>query len=312
MRPELSLLMPARNEEFLARTITDALEHSHGDTEIIAVCDGYWPVPTIDDHPRVTVVHLSKSIGQRAATNLAARLSTAKYVAKCDAHCSFADGFDTVLMADCEYDMTMVPTQYTLHAFSWVCQDCGESTYQGPQPEKCDKCGKTDIQREMVWKPRKNKKTEFARFDSDLRFQYWSQYRKRPEAQGEIADCMCAVGCFWMMQRKRFWELGGCDEEHGSWGQMGVEVALKAVLSGGRHVVNRRTSYSHMFRTQKGFSFPYPLSGNATERARKYSRDLWMNNRWSKQVRPLSWMVSKFAPVPGWSDEAVKSLPPLS
>ena len=35
---DLSILIPARNEMFLRRTIEDILEHMEGDTEIIAVC----------------------------------------------------------------------------------------------------------------------------------------------------------------------------------------------------------------------------------------------------------------------------------
>jgi hypothetical protein len=56
-----------------------------------------------------------------------------------------------------------------------------------------------------------------------------------------------------------------------------------------------------MFRTNnKGFSFPYQISGNQIERAKQYSRDLWLNNKWPKAKHPLSWLVDRFAPVPGW------------
>ena len=64
------------------------------DTEVIAICDGYWPDPPVVDHPKVTIVHHTKSIGQRAATNEGARISQAKYVMKLDAHCTVDKGFD--------------------------------------------------------------------------------------------------------------------------------------------------------------------------------------------------------------------------
>jgi glycosyltransferase involved in cell wall biosynthesis len=38
----LSVIIPARNEQFLAHTIQDILAHSEADTEIIAVLDGQW------------------------------------------------------------------------------------------------------------------------------------------------------------------------------------------------------------------------------------------------------------------------------
>lgn len=298
---ELSVLIPARNELFLKQTIENVLANIRGDTEIIAILDGAWADPPILDHPRVTLVHHTESIGQRAATNEAARISQAKYVMKLDAHCAVDEGFDVKLMANCEYDWTCIARMYNLHGFSWECGKCGVHTYQGPVPTKCEQCDNTtEFRRVIVWKPRWGRKTDFARFDKEMHFQYWGSYGKRPEAQGEIADTMCSVGAMWFMHRERFWELGGCDEKHGSWGQFGVEWACKAALSGGRHVVNKMTWFSHMFRTQPGFGFPYPLSGSAQDRAREYSRWMWLGNNWPKAIHPLSWLIEKFSPVPDW------------
>jgi hypothetical protein len=159
----------------------------------------------------------------------------------------------------------------------------------------------------MVWKPRLGRKTDFARFDKTLHFQYWGSYGKRPEAQGDIADVMCHVGACWMMERSRYWELGGLDEEHGSWGQMGVEISCKSWLSGGRQVVNKRTWFSHMFRTQPGFGFPYHLSEDAVEIARKRSRWLWEKGNWIGAIYPLEWLLEKFAPIPDWDIPKVES-----
>ena len=112
---------------------------------------------------------------------------------------------------------------------------------------------------------------------------------------------MTSLGACFFMTRERFWQIGGLDEAHGGWGQLGVEVACKSWLSGGRQVVNKRTWFAHMFRTQGGdFSHPYPLSGSEVEGARTYSRQLWKENRWPGQVRPLAWLLEKFQPVPGW------------
>ena len=100
---DLSVLIPARNEMFLQNTIDDVLKNIRGDTEIIVVLDGYeskahpggtWPDYGMPMHERVTVVHRPVSIGQRGATNEAARLSTSKYIMKLDAHCAVAQGFD--------------------------------------------------------------------------------------------------------------------------------------------------------------------------------------------------------------------------
>ena len=70
---DLSIIIPARNEVYLQRTIEDVLQNITADTEIIAVCDGYWPDPAINDHPRVNIIHHSEARGQRQSINEAAR-----------------------------------------------------------------------------------------------------------------------------------------------------------------------------------------------------------------------------------------------
>lgn len=297
---DLSIIIPARNEIFLAKTIENILENIEADTEIIAVLDGYWPDPYVNDNPRVTLLHFTEPIGQRMATNLGVQLSRSKYMMKCDAHCSFDKGFDRKLMEDCEYNWTVIPRMYNLHAFDWKCSECGWTQYQGPKPDKCEKCGNTNIEMSVVWKPRWNRKADFALFNFDMRFKYWNDYKNRVEAKDEIADVMCSVGACWFMHRDRYLEIDGLDEDHGTWGQVGVELACKSWLSGGRQVVNKKTWFAHMFRTQDGFSWPYPISGKAVDKCRKYSQDLWKNNKWPKQKKKLSWLIDKFSPVPTW------------
>lgn len=307
-RRDLSVLIPARNEMFLAKTIDSVLANIEANTEVIAVCDGYWPDPPLLDHPRVVVIHHTESVGQRAATNEAAWLSQAKYIMKADAHCAFDKGFDVKLMRDCDYDWTVIPRMYNLHAFDWLCKSCQHRVYQGPKPENCEECKSPDIVMDVVWKPRIKRRTDFARFDNTMHFQYWQKYDKRPESVGDIADVMSFVGACWFMHRERYLELEGLDESHGSWGQVGTEISCKSWLSGGRLVVNKKTWFSHMFRTNgAGFSFPYHISGNAQERARRYSRDLWLKDRWPLARLPLKWLVDKFAPVPGWEEEGVQN-----
>jgi len=308
----LSVLIPSRNEMFLLNTINNILANIEGDTEVIAVLDGeeqphfgrrqlrHW-----DESGRVILISCKEPIGQQGVTNLAARTSTAKYVMKLDAHCAVDKGFDVKLMSDCEKDWTVIPRLYNLHGFDWKCNACGNRTYQGPKPDKCTVCNESrGFEMVIVWEPRIKRRTDFARFDNTLHFQYWSKYEKRPEAQGDIADVMSSVGACFFMHRERFWELEGLDEGHGFWGQFGTEIACKSWLSGGRQVVNKKTWYSHMFRTKQGtdWGFPYQISGNQQDRAREYSRNLWFNNAWPKQVKKLRWLVEKFWPVPDWNE----------
>src|SRR5678815_4260105 len=92
----LSILIPARNEfyydiDLLHETITNVLANTSAKTQVVAVLDGYdtqWPLTPLPINSRLTVIQHRKSIGQRAATNEAARVATGEYVMKLDAHCA--------------------------------------------------------------------------------------------------------------------------------------------------------------------------------------------------------------------------------
>ena len=308
---DLSVIIPARQEMFLAKTIENILENIEADTEIIAVCDGNWPDPPVFDHPRVTILFNPVPVGQRAATNQGARLSQAKFLMKADAHCAFGKGFDRILIEDCKYDWTMIPALYNLHAFDWKCNACGNQTYQGVLPDKCKKCGKSEgFEMVVLFKPREGKGPYYSwRFDNKMEFKQWRKHCRRPEAKGDFVETLSFAGPCFFIHRDRYWELGGCDEGHGSWGQFGTEWACKTWLSGGKLITTKKTWFAHLFRTgnfkgsgYNGSSFPYPLAGSAQEYAKKYSRDLWLNDRWEGAKYPLSWLIDKFKPVPDWHD----------
>jgi glycosyltransferase involved in cell wall biosynthesis len=298
---DLSIVIPSRNEEFAARTVEDIVKNKRGNTEVIVVLDGALAEPQIADHPDVRVIYLSESIGQRAATNLGVKLSEAKYVAKCDAHTAYDEGFDLKLMDGMQDDWTVVPVMRNLHAFSWVCDDCGHETYQGPVPEGCanSSCAgqKYSFHKEVKWIGKQSPQSTAYLFNRKLQFWYFNELKKRQNREGgKWVETMSLQGSFFMLTREKYWELNICDETWGSWGQQGTEVALKTWLSGGRVVCKTDTWYAHMFRTRDGFSFPYPMSGKDQDRARKISRDLFLNNKWDKQVRPLSWVLDRFWP----------------
>jgi len=307
---DLSILIPSRNEIFLAKTIEDILANIEMDTEIIAVLDGAWSNPSIPQHDRVNIIYVPESIGQRASTNLACALSSAKYIMKVDAHCSFDKGFDRKMIADMQDNWTMVPTMRNLWAFDWKCYYCGWKQYQGRTPEKCGQCGKTGkIRRKMVWIGKHRPQSNSYCFDSEPRFQYFREFSKRPEGRGDLTESMSIQGSCFMATREKYWELNLCDESLGSWGNQGIEVACKTWLSGGRVIINQKTWYAHLFRTQGGdSSFPYEQGGREVQKTKGKVWDLFFNQNWDKQVRPVSWLVEKFMPVPGWTEEDLNKI----
>lgn len=298
-KPTLSVIIPARNEEFLNLTVQEVLTKSRGKTECIVILDGAWPIVPLPQHDRLNIIYHSKSVGQRAAINEAARLSRAKYIMKLDAHCTLDEGFDVKLIESAKElgrEVTQVPLQYNLHAFDWVCPD-GHRRYQSPSGP-CLECGKETV-KEIIWKKRDRHRTWAWYFDKDLKFQpSWYEYEKKN--RGDYVETMTLLGACFFMDREWYWELGGSDEEHGSWGQQGVEIACKTWLSGGRLICNRKTWFSHMFRTQGGdFSFPYTMSGKDVAKAREHSENVWKGGRFPKAVHDLHWLIEKFSP-PTW------------
>jgi len=325
---DLSIIIPSRNEMFLKNTVEDILDKRRGNTEIIIGLDDKWPDPPITDHEDVTMIHTGQRYGQRGMANQCVKLSRAKYVAKCDAHCGFDEGFDVKLMADMKDDWTVVPVMRNLHAFDWVCTKCGWRTYQGRTPIKCGwkKDRKTDwhkiggcdaegtLIRDFKWIGKNNPQSDSYRFDTEPHFQYFKAYRKRPEYQKMLketglTESMSLQGSFFMLTREKYWELNICDENFGSWGSQGMEVAIKTWLSGGRVIVNHNTWYGHMFRSQGGdFGFPYPNADRKVDENRALAKDYFFNNKFDKAIHPLSWLIEKFWPIPGWTEEDLKKL----
>lgn len=288
---ELSIVIPARNEEWLPQTVADLLKNTSDKTEVIVGLDGYDT--ELPAHPRLRVHKEVESIGQRGMQNKLVEMSTAKYVAKTDAHCAFDEDFDTKMISRMEDDITLVPVMRNLHIFDWVCDFCDARVYQGPQPQTCPECQSTDFKRDIVWNPKTNPQSSAYRFNKNLQFKYFPELRSKLPKEG-LQESMSLQGSFFMCTRDKYWSLKLCDESWGSWGQQGSEVALKTWLSGGRVLCNFDTWYAHLFRTQAGFSFPYPMNGHNQEQARKISQDLFLNDNWDQAVHPLSWLLEKF------------------
>jgi glycosyltransferase involved in cell wall biosynthesis len=317
---DLSVLIPARNEKYLKRTVDDVLRNIRGDTEILIGLDGEWADPPIDDDPRVTVLYRNEVRGQRGITNDLANISKGRYLMKLDAHCKVAEGFDVELMKGFEElgdNVVQIPAMYNLHAFNWKCMKCGNEWYQSPTPNRCwmpgesrEKnlnCDSKAFQKVMIWDRRKTRRSEAYCFDSDPHFQYHREQMRR--TQGDFVESMSIQGSCFVLSREKYFKWNACDEKIGSWGSQGIEVACKAWLSGGKVVTNRKTWYSHLFRTQGGdFGFPFPNPGSGVQNAKKRVRELFFTNSWDQQVRPIQWLIEKFDYPRDWTPEKVEQL----
>lgn len=314
---DLSILIPARNEMFLKNTIEDILKNKEMETEVIATLDGAWADPPIPQYENVNIIHVPEAVGQRSATNLAAKLAKGKYLMKVDAHCSFDKGFDRKMIEGFKKhddNVTMVPIMRNLWAFDWKCYHCGKKWYQDNKPDVCDQCGKGDkLRMKMLWIGKNNPQSTSYCFNYEPRFMYFEDWKHRPQYRKDkeetgFTETMSLQGSCFMTTKKLYWDLKLCDDSLGNWGNQGVEVACKTWLSGRRVLCNHNTWYAHMFRTKTDFGFPWPVSGREQVKTKKNVRDLFWKKKWSKAVRDVDWLVEKFWPVPGWTEKDLADL----
>lgn len=262
----ISIIIPARNEPYLQNTIDDLFAKAIGDIEVIAILDNYWPDPPLKNQKDLIIVHQSKVNGMRSNINAGARIAKGKFLMKCDAHCCFDRGFDEKLKTNCKYNWTVVPRRYGLDVENW---DRTDKIYDFQYIEKVTLKGKD-----------------------------WPEYGERVKGK-EITALMTSQGSCWFMHRDRFRDLGGLDEvNYGIMGREAQEVCLKAWLSGGQYILNRKTWYAHWRKNKRTF----PHDSDQRQKSKTYAMDTWKNNKWPMQKRSLEWLVEKFAPVPTWED----------
>ena len=269
----LSIVIPSRNEPYLQKTIQDLLTKASGEIQIIAVLDGYWEdIKKYVNDKRVTYIHFTNSRGMRNAINSGVSIAKGEYILKCDAHCLFDQGYDVKLIEDCREKTIVVPRRWALDPIKW------EIELKNPK-YPVDYMYLSNDYHGVVWEE-KNK-------DEDLKIHV-------------IDDLMSSQGSCWFMRKDYFYELELMDESlYGSFASEFQEVGLKAWLSGGRVIVNKKTWYCHWHKTEsRGYSLSQAESKKASDHVLN-----WMKGgyKWHKQIHDINWLVAKFAPVPTWN-----------
>ncbi|MFA5133088.1 MAG: glycosyltransferase family 2 protein [Candidatus Paceibacterota bacterium] len=279
-----SILIPSRNEQFLQKTIDDILSKATGEIEIIAVLDGYWSVPKLKDYPNLTIIHLPR-LGMRTAINASASIAKGKYLLKCDAHCIFAQGFDEVLVKDCQEDWVVIPRRYRMDSNNLDIENWKYIDDKRAPVDYHYLCypGINDGLHGIIWKDRAMQRKDFM-----------------------IDDEMSSQGSCWFMHKSYFDRFNGVQEEgYGSFCQEFQQIGLRTWLSGGRVVVNKNTWYAHLYKG-KAFGRMYTMDTKDVERGKHWSCDYWMNNRWKERKYDIEWLIDKFSPVPGWEKDKSK------
>lgn len=282
---KVSILIPSRNEQFLAPTVDDVFAKATGDIDVIVNLDGYWPDPPLKDRPGLQIVHHPEPIGMRPGINACAEFATGEYLMKLDAHCLLDAGFDEALQADCDEDWVAVPRRKRLDAENWCIQDVG----------------KPDI--DYIYLSYPDDPNDFG--GKGLNGKLWNAKNQNESLRGDlIVDLMSAQGSCWFMHKAYFYELELMDaESYGTFWNEFQEIGLKCWLSGGRVVRNKKTWYAHLHKGKRygrGYSLRRSLLKQGATHTNKWLR---MGEAWHKQTLPLSWLIEKFWPVPSWPED---------
>ena len=274
----VSVLVPSRNEPYLARTVDGLFATAGGDIEVIVVQDGP-PYTPLHERPNLMVL-CEPQRGLKACLNQAATLSTGGYLIKIDAHCSISSGWDIALQNTCEDSWVVIPRLYVLTAETWDWQD-GRFYDHFYLP-----CPLTD--------------KRMFRFQAGG---HWPQRTQERLAASPLDETMNFQGGCWFMSRKHYWEhLQGwiCNDFTGC-AQEQTTIGLQTWLGpwDGRCMVNKSVWYAHM---HKGRQHPrgYPASPQTINAGYLYDAEYWMLGKWGQDRRGVGWLVDRFAPVPTW------------
>lgn len=117
---KLSIVIPSWKDPLIHPTIDSLLANAQGDIEVIPVVDGYTPVPTFRDDPRVKPLILTENRGMRGAINAGVEAATGEYLMRMDEHQMVGFGYDRILMEACQPNWILTPRRYALDPVQWA------------------------------------------------------------------------------------------------------------------------------------------------------------------------------------------------
>lgn len=263
----VSVLVPARNEKYLSKTINDIYTNAIGDIEVIIVLDGETQYPIPEHRPNLKIIKNKEPIGLTASIDKAASASEGDYLIKTDSHCRFGEGFNAKLLKNIEENWVVVPRRWTLDLETWQIHPRMVDYFY----LSCPWTHPQFMMQSCTWISKTEQKQDTL-----------------------IDDMMCFQGSMWMMSKKHwknlriFESIGDSYAEH-------HEISMRTWLGGGRVVINKNAWYAHPKRyDERG----YRMSINKIYRDHKRSATFWINNEWKDRVHDFDWLIDKFWPLP--------------
>lgn len=271
---KVSVLIPARNEPYLSRTVEECLSKAYGDVEVVVTLDGCDA--DLKPDRRLKVIRKLQPEGMRAAINSAAAVATGDFLFKLDAHCLLSEGYDEALQSECDSDWIVVPRRYRLDVDKWCIRE------DKPDP----------VDYHYLSYPYNDKNPGL----------HGTEWKERARARKDIPldDEMSSQGSAYFMSRRHWDRLDGLDAAgYGQFIQEFQEIGMKTWLGGGEVKVNKSVFYAHWHKPSRGYS----LSKYEALAGTKYSTEYWMGNKWPARKYNLSWLIAKFWPVPTWPED---------
>jgi glycosyltransferase involved in cell wall biosynthesis len=290
MNDRTSIIIPACNEKYLQKTIDCINKSAKGDIEIIVYLDVYWPNPPLKKDDRITIIHSGKKMGMRPGIKAAMRLANGRFIMKCDAHCSFDEGFDIKLKEDYQKGDLVIPRRWNLNHETW-------EKARGPY----DYLFLTfpDIYDEVYGPGFHGKKWKGEHGETGS---FFHLEKKRKKIL--IDEILAFQGSCWFIEKEQLESLGYPDcENYGYCGNEAQEIGFKVWLSGGRVVRNKKTWYGHLHKSKKTGGRGFFINRKEKDKSTQYSAWCWMNNAWPGQKRPFKWLIDKFWPLEGWPED---------
>lgn len=284
---EVSILIPAGGEQFLAKTVDDLLAKAAGDIEIIPVLDGAWPNPPLPDHKQLRIIHFGVHRGMRACLNAGAAIATGQWLMKIDAHCMVGEGYDEIMKKDCADNWVMTLRRWSLDAENWAIEN------NGKPPRDYHYLSSP------YWSI--TSKDDYSMHGRE----WWQRIRERMDKpEFEVDETPSWQGSLWFMSRKHWDWLGGLDENlYGTFASEPQEIGNKTWLGGGAVMCSKKTFYCHL---HKGSRYQhlwrmYGLVRKEIAEGHVRSALYWMNDQWSGRIHNMRWFVEeKFPGMPTW------------
>lgn len=272
---KVSIIVPSRLEPFVQRTVSDILQKASGDIEVIAILDGYWPDPPLQENPRLIQVHRGTALGMREGIRAAVNLAHGEYLMKTDAHCLFDEGFDEKLKVNCDDNWIVIPRRFTLDKEKWI-----------PNPSTQEK---PFVDYEYFIYPRKFNPKSLHGFR-------WND-RTLTKQNILIDDTLTFQGSCWFMKKKHFLDHNFMTDPGylGLHKQEAEELGLTTWMDGGRVIVDKNVWYAHMHKKYAG----YHVDMDDFKQCYIYSYAHWVTERKDQFIK----LIEKFWPVPGWPED---------